>query len=487
MINIIIDLLTYLKILKGDSLNLSDVLELVPYKYFWFRDLVLSRKNPKIDAHYNELFQILQSYKTENYFTSPTNILKHIHVLELIPIHDLTFTKEEEKVYNNYINYLKSFTTKDFIRIKKIISNELEKMYSLPETKQDCFVIPTNNNLSQKDFFITDYLLSLITICDFLIADSKQQKKTIDQFSIVRNVIENSIQINSHTKGFLIRFTKQDTLQSLASRYLGNQDRWLEIVIANGLKPPYVDFEGIEIIPLQNPFENKVYILKTYESNVFLNLDIYLYSNYIEAEKRKIININNFTSYIILTLSGDCDLNKFSLEEGFRIKIYKPNTINDNCDILIPSENGVDLKAINKFINIESSIDSVAGTDLLISNKGDLVFSKTGDFEQISGYENIIQAVKLILSTEKGALQRHQEYGIDNIIGLPYSSEQEYKNTLVETIVRAVESDPRILKVESIRVTPLSEKNPQSPKGYSFVISVFIKGVKEPVPITFNI
>lgn len=487
MIDTIIDLVTYLKILKGDPLNLSDVLELVPYKYFWFREEVLSRKNQKLDYYYEELFPILQSYKTENYFLSLENILKNLHILDLIPIHTLTFTKEEEAVFNNYINKIKSFTIKDFIKIKETISSSLEELYNKQQTSQNCFVLQQKQDLTLKDINLIDYLLTMITACDFLIADSKQQKQTIDQFEIVRNAIENSIQINSHTKGFLVRFQKQDTLQSLAKKYLGNPDRWLEIAIANGLKPPYIDFDGIEITPLQNAFENKIYIPKQYEQNLFLNLDIYLYSKYVEIEKRKIIHINNLNSYIIITLSGDCDLNKFLLSEGFKVKIYKPNTINDNCNIIIPSEEGGDFESINKYINIESSIKNISGKDFLLNNTGDLIFSNTGDLVSVDGYDNIIQAVKLLLVTEKGTLFRHSEYGLDNIIGLPYTSEQEYKTALVENIVKTVESDPRILKVESIKVVPLDTKSKNHPKGFSIVINVFVKGVKEPIPIPFNI
>ena len=71
----------------------------------------------------------------------------------------------------------------------------------------------------------------------------------------------------------------------------------------------------------------------------------------------------------------------------------------------------------------------------------DLIVSSSGDIARSYGYQNAIQAIKLIIETERKELFLHPEYGINVSIGRAITTEV-YKE-ITERIRSAIVRDPR--------------------------------------------
>src|SRR5208282_4151749 len=75
----------------------------------------------------------------------------------------------------------------------------------------------------------------------------------VDPFALARaNANNPNFDMASYTSGKLVKLAYGESLLSLAYRYLGSPDKWIDIAIANGLKPPYIDEVGESIPFLSN-------------------------------------------------------------------------------------------------------------------------------------------------------------------------------------------------------------------------------------------
>src|SRR5690606_24961551 len=108
--------------------------------------------------------------------------------------------------------------------------------------------------------------------------------------------------------------------QDLAARYLGDSNRWLDIAIANGLKPPYIDEIGEAISLISNGEGNQVNISevdpsgRSNKDKLFINQVIFISSDTLKfAEQRRIISIKEvpISGELVVELSGEADLDKF--------------------------------------------------------------------------------------------------------------------------------------------------------------------------------
>ena len=146
------------------------------------------------------------------------------------------------------------------------------------------------------------------------------------------------------------------------------------------------------------------------------------------------------------------------------------------------------MESLSEYLEDAPAIVKNAGTDLKLSVTGDLILTDTADFDVSEGYDNIVQAIQLILSSEKGTLFHHPEYGIQNQICTKFISAAEQKKTISENIVKAIEKDPRFNKVSNIAIKEISnENNPNAPKGFELSMNIYVSGTSNPIPIQFRL
>lgn len=216
---------------------------------------------------------------------------------------------------------------------------------------------------------------------------------------------------------FAVPFPYGSTLERLALQYLGDANRWHEIATLNGLREPYIDEEGFTLPLIANGSEHTIVVASV--NNLHLNQTVWILSNTVRSKKRHILRIQTISPvYHILTLDGDPDLHQFTTAASARLEAFLPGTVNSQQVIYIPSDveapEDPGTKAVPG-VDVFDPLLKVGGVDLLLTPDGDLAITPDGDCRLAYGLTNIIQTIKLALTTPKGALLQHPDFGL----GLP--------------------------------------------------------------------
>ncbi len=275
--------------------------------------------------------------------------------------------------------------------------------------------------------------------------------------------------------------TQADSLHTLAERYLGSPKRWLEIAEYNGLTEPYI------VPELKDKYANYgsgylTVVRATYTNDLtlpkgwrFKTLPAIVGGlvRYYEVSEDTLLKAGERTGYVHVrcTVSGtfgnipansitevseeneDSDIRFTSItnEKSFTNgRDYYVLTVGDS--IYIPTE-GTQYRPPK---DLSVMADLIGGEDLVlypsVGYARAFEADSYGDLASISGVDNIVQAVNDRLTTEKGDLPLHPEYGtnIATIIGTPF---MPYTKKMIELeIYEALSYEDRI---ENVRVTSL--------------------------------
>lgn len=123
-----------------------------------------------------------------------------------------------------------------------------------------------------------------------------------------------------------------------------------------------------------------------------------------------------------------------------------------------------------------NELEKSLGSDLKLTKDFDLALSASGDFEVVSGSDNMAQAILTKLQYQKGELIRYPELGADLLIGRKFPPIETIKDGVVNTLLQ----DNRIQTVENLRI----ERD--GPAAY-ISFEVKIKQVDIPIPIKIKV
>lgn len=133
---------------------------------------------------------------------------------------------------------------------------------------------------------------------------------------------------------------------------------------------------------------------------------------------------------------------------------------------------GKEIKTTRNLTELEKSL----GTDLKLDANFDLSLSKSGDFEVISGANNMGQQVLLKLSYEKGEVMRYPELGAGVVPGTKFPPLDQIKDGVTNTLLQ----DNRIDRIEDLSIT-------QESSALYLSFKLRIKQIDIPVPVKIKV
>jgi hypothetical protein len=522
--NSIADVNLWLKIKSGDTLMLSDMPSIIPLRWNYFKDTwafikgdllsnIKKDKNPDFfnqQIHDFDLFIEAQRVSSAKINPLSDNKIyyKFFTIFDNIKIDSTGLTNEEVTSVKSEIARVSAFSKNDFVNAKNNIINYRDKVtdtYNLSDASYN-----TTYERSPAPAQITativeeNYLLTLqgaIKTIDFILANLFAVDTALDAFALARaNANNPEIDIGQYKSGRLVKINYGEDLESLANRYLGDPNKWIDIAIANGLKAPYIDEVGTQISILSNGNGNKINLAATDIDGKFnidkfyINQPIFLQSStQMVPDQRIIVNIRQVPIHgeIILELDGESDLVKYQIADNAYVRVYLPNTINSSFYILIPSQDPLPddrSEEVPWFLAKSAEDEKLAKVDIAIDANGEINFTTNGDLKISYGLDNAIQAIKLKIVTELGSLRYHPTFGLINMLGQTNQDINGVRDMIVESITDQIDADPRYDRIESLDVEyAVNGTLDEGASTIAIFLSVRLAGGDRVIPISFTV
>jgi len=513
------------KLQNNEPLTLADVPEIIRLRWNYFKDNwefiregYVDNIETYADPDHFKLELILfdefvkaqrTSSSNKNPFDNQDILFRFFTIFDNTLVNSVNLTFEEQTIVDNKINETNLYTRGNFLAIRESFEEERDALADRASATDDDYnrVFDRSPQTARVDIKNKDInkmyeMQESIKAVNFILANAfSLDTAAVDPFALARaNANNPDIDIDSYNSGYLVKLNYQEDLQALAARTLGDPDKWIDIAIANGLKPPYIDELGEKINLISNASGNQINISGT-DTNNELNIDklsigqIILLQSSTQTfpEQRGILNINEvpISGEIIIELDGEPNLDKYKLSEDANIRVYKQNTVNSSFFILIPSTDLLDDELTGDdvpwFLAASDVVEKRQKIDLNIDDGGEINFDSTGDLQLSYGLENSIQAVKLKLSVEEGELRRHPEYGLVPLAGKTNSDVGLLKEALIDSITSNIAADERFSRVERLDIRYSNPNTGTAAVGFQVILVVRLADSGQLVPITFSV
>lgn len=520
------DLSLWTKVQTGDRLKLSDIPAIANLRFQYIldnwssiRETVVSNASNYADlkkfnhelGEFDRFVNIMQTQTSavKQAANNKNMVANYYSVFDNMYVDDLNISGTEEDLVQAEIDRVENFKKNTFLQMRKLIvagrDAIADSIGASDETYDEIYdrsPLPQLLNKSISEISTSYLFHQAIYTIDSILANETILNNTayVDPFAFARaNANNPDIDIKSYSSGTLVRLNYNESLQTLALRTMGDEARWLEIAIANGLKPPYIDEIGTKIPLISNARNDTVNIAAT-DSNAMLNKEkiyvnqIVILQSDVETvpDQRVIISIKEtpISGELTIQLSGNPDLDKYKSADNAYIRVFAPNTINSNFYVLIPSNDPIP-QGLNKptpwFLRDKGEDEKNAGVDFMLDENGDIALGNSGDLRLSYGAENAMQALRILISTSTGDIVQHPEYGIPEFAGLRNVDPEGLKSVIAENISRQITSDPRFSRLEFLTVQYLSEGS-AGPSGYVVKLGVVLTGsAGNVIPISFSV
>jgi hypothetical protein len=269
------------------------------------------------------------------------------------------------------------------------------------------------------------------------------------------------------------------TIQEISARYLGDADRYNEIVTLNNLRSPYIDEDGFFYEFLSNG-DGRQFNIGNNE-NLFIGQKVQISSNSVPTFVRKITAIEKITdSNYLITVDGLSNLNNLTTNDNAKVKGFLPGTVNSQNQIYIPSDKQVDSEPRTydiPFLN-DDDLSGLSKIDWLLDENGDVVLNSFGEAALANGLNNLVQALKMKVQTQKGSLLEDANFGLGLVPGVNVTDVN--LETVLQDLTNMVIQDSRFDGVDKIEVNLL-------PPDLSITIQARLANGRGIFPINFTV
>ena len=309
-------------------------------------------------------------------------------------------------------------------------------------------------NRSQMDVLIA--LRNAATALDQLCAQDTNRQTSIDlSFNYVGSLLQNSgINFQESASKFQAPVPFGMSMIQISNLYLGDPNRFNEIIVLNNLAPPFIDEDG-EIQPLLVNATNQSFVIAD-GSSLIPDQRVILSSNTVNPFGVLIKQITKINSNKwLITIQNQTNLNNLKTTDKAQVQYFAPGTVNSSNIIYIPSNN-VNLANIPDrlkpitFLPNSDGLQQLSKIDFLLDANNDLAINNSGQLGLASGITNLLQALRLKILTAKGQNFFHPIYGAGIQIGNSTSMAQIPK--FKDNFIQAVQSDSRFNEVIGLTV-----------------------------------
>jgi len=269
------------------------------------------------------------------------------------------------------------------------------------------------------------------------------------------------------------------TVEEISARYLGDPDRYNEIITLNNLRSPYIDEDGFFYSLLSNGDGRQFNISSN--KNLFVGQKIQLSSNVVPTFTRKITSIERITdTNYLITVDGLSDLNSLTTVDQAKMKGFLPGTVNSQNQIFIPSDQAVEAEPRTYDIPYlkEDTLTGLSKIDWLIADNGDVVLNSFGEVALANGLNNLVQAMRMKINTAKGEIMSNPEFGLGLQPGINVT-DANIENIL-QDLTSMVTEDSRFEGVDNIELNVL-------PPEISLSITARLANGRGIFPINFTV
>ncbi len=280
---------------------------------------------------------------------------------------------------------------------------------------------------------------------------------------------------------FAVPFPYNGTLEGLATQYLGDPDRWMEIAELNGLRDPWVDETGWTTPLRTNAVEYEVIVATGSMPDLYVNQQVFVRSTTLRRVRRMVTGIRVVGADTVVSLDDRVD--GYDVVDIAVLEGFLPDTVNSQQLVYIPSDvEHADDDAVVKAIPGVREFDpfvAVGGVDLLLDEgTNDLILTPDGDCRLAVGLTNTIQGWRVALATPQGKLNRHPQYGRPQVVG--ESTADVDAGEELRAVRRMFSEDPAVGSIVGVKVVKSGVLNKIS-------ASVQVRGIAQVIPVTYHV